>query len=262
MRTVDFSRSYLTFRIDHKERQSQTATHRPAFTLNNARILLDCRCEISERPNGESQVFVQGASCKTERVGVERDIWTQPNADFVPIFSRDRFLTIKTFDRADRFATFYPPSRGVQPDRQSGTIVDAGFNRVRIDVAECEGEALGTPEAIVNAVLANEPLVGRTVLENERYRAVLDYPVKTINANERDWIYQTDTGPILFPDLEREPAALIEGLELAFSAFNAPGWTEFLVRTPTPVGDGIQVYHYSRSVHLSAANTLIRITGR
>src|SRR5262249_33832279 len=155
-------------------------------------------CEISERSSGNSQVFVLGASCKSERVGVERDIWTEPNADFAPIFSRERFLTIKTFDRADRTVSFYPPSRGVQPDRQSGTIADAGFDSIRIDVAECEGEALETPQAIVNAVLSNEPLVGRTVLENERYRAVLDYPVKTINANERDWIYQTDTGPVLF----------------------------------------------------------------
>src|SRR5262245_37264372 len=67
LKTVDFLRSYLTFRIDHNERQSKTVTHRPAFTLNNARILLDSRCEISDRRTGQSQTFVQGASCKTER---------------------------------------------------------------------------------------------------------------------------------------------------------------------------------------------------
>ena len=256
MKTIDFSRSYLTFRIDHKERQSKTVTHRPAFTLNNARILPDCRCEISDRRSGQSQVFVQGASCKTERVGVERDIWIQPNADFVPIFSDERFLTIKTFDRADRFATFYPPSRGVQPDRQSGTIVDGGFDRIRIDVAECEGEALGTSEAIVNAVLANEPLVARTVLENERYRAVLDYPVKTINANERDWIYQRHR-PDLFPDLSasrRRDRRIGTGFQLSMPAGRSFGATQ------TRWGRS-QVYHY-RGAFTSPRPTPDPVTGR
>ena len=259
MKTIDFARSYVTFRVDLEERAPRTVTHKPPFSLNNARVPLECRCELTDLAARRSEEFVLGVSCKTERVGVESDIWTQPNADFVPIFSRERFLTIKTFDTADKHVPFYPPERGIQPDRQSGTIEEAGFSRVTIDLAECPGEALETPRQIVDAVLGNAPLVARTVLENGRYRAVLEYPVKTVNANERDWIYQTDTGPVIFPDLEREPEALLDGLELAFCAFNAPTWTEFLVRTPTPIGGGVRVYHYSRSVHLATTNQLIRI---
>ena len=130
---------------------------------------------------------------------------------------------------------------------------------MRIDLVQSEGEALETVERIVEATLANQPLVARTELETERYRAVLDYPVKTMNANERDGVYQTDTGPVLFPDLSREPGDLIQGLELAFCAFNAPTWAEFLVRVPTDVGAGTHVYHYSRSVHLQTRNQLIRV---
>jgi hypothetical protein len=259
LETIDFARSFLTFRIDLEARAPRTVTHKPPFTLNNARIVLECRCEISDGVTGRTEEFVLGASCKTERVGVESDIWTEPNADFVPIFSHDRFLTIKTFETADKRVAFYPVSRGIQPERQSGTIEEGGFSRVTIDLAECPGEALETPRQVVEAVLGNAPLVARTVLENGRYRAVLDYPVKTVNANERDWIYQTDTGPVIFPDLERGPEALLDGLELAFCAFNSPSWAEFLLRTSTAVGDGIRVYHYSRSVHLATTNQLIRI---
>jgi hypothetical protein len=261
MTAIDFSRSFLMFRVDLEKSEIRTVTHKPPFTLNNARIQLDCRCQITELATGASQEFVLGASCKTERVGVESGIWTEPNADFVPIFSRDRFLTIKTFDHADRGVPYYPASRGMQSSRQSGTIADAGFDSVRIDLVSVPAEELESAARINEAILANAPIVAQTEVWNERYRAVLEYPAKTINANERDGIYQTDTGPVIFPDLTAEPASLIERFELAFCAFNAPTWTEFLVRAPTAVSEGVRVYHYCRSVRLEARNRLFRLIG-
>ena len=97
--TVDFSRSFLTFRIDTLNKPPVTASHQPPYSLNNARIQLECRCQIEEKASGNSQAFVLGASCKTERVGVERDIWTEPNADFAPIFSDNGYLNLKSFGR-------------------------------------------------------------------------------------------------------------------------------------------------------------------
>ena len=81
-----------------------------------------------------------------------------------------------------------------------------------------------------------------------------------MNAIERDVVYQTDTGPVLFPDLSAEPADMLSRLELAFAAFNCPAWIEFLVRTPTPVSEEIRVQHYSKPVRLDAKNEVIRLT--
>ena len=260
MQAIDFSRSFLTFRIDTLKKAPKTVSHKPPFTLNNARIPIDCRCEITDQETGQAQEFVLGVNCKTERVGVERDIWTEPNADFIPIMSSKQFLHLKTFDQAGKQVMLYPPSLGVQPERQTGRLEET-YDRVRIDLAYREGEVLETPDQIIEATLANETLVARTEIESDRYVAVIDYPVKTMNANERDKIYQTDTGPILFPDItaSREPEELIEGLELAFSAFNAPDWIEFLVRVPTPIAEGISVYHYSQSIRCDAKNQIIRL---
>ena len=112
MTTIDFSRSFLTFRIDTLRTPPATVTHPLHLTLNNARIAIDCRCGIVDNTTSGNYEFVLGASCKTERVRVPRDIWTEPNADFVPVFSHDRFLTIKTFDSATRQMrrTFQRPS--------------------------------------------------------------------------------------------------------------------------------------------------------
>jgi hypothetical protein len=258
MQIVDFSRSFMTWRIDLLKKPPATVSHKPPSSLNNARVPLDCRCEIVEKASGQLREFLLGVNCKTERVGVERDIWTEPNADFVPVLSSEQFMAIKAFDFAGRQVPFYPPSRGMQPERQIESLNDA-FDSVRVDIAWCEGEALESAGQIVAAVLGNETLAARTTIENERYVALIEYPIKTMNASERDDIYQPDTGPVLFPDLSREPGDLMAGFNLAFVAFNCPDWAEFLVRAPTPVNAEVSVHHYSRSVRLDTRNQIIRI---
>ena len=199
-----------------------------------------------------------GASCKTERVGGEGDIWLEPNADFCPIFSDDRYLSLKTYSQVGTTMELFPPGSGSQSDRQTG-LIDETYDSVKIDMTECEGTPLDSAQEIVEAVLANQNLVARTELENDRYHALIEHPVKTINANERDWIYQTDTGPVLFPDLSVEPDAMLTSLELAYSAFNCPDWIEFIVRRVTPTTSDVSVYHYSDAVRCDSRNQMLRI---
>lgn len=260
MQTIDFSRSFLTFRIDTLKKPPQTVTHKPPYALNNARIQLDCVCDITEMASGASQRFVLGASCKTEQVGVPRDIWLVPNADFVPVVSADRYLNIKTyaFIGQEQSVVLYGNNRQ-QPDRQTGMTADA-YDSLRIHIQQTAGEWLQTPAAIVNATFAHHPLVATTEYESSRYHVALCYPIKTFNVNERDNVYQTDTGPILWPDLSRSFDELIESFELAFSAFNCPEWIELIVRVPTSAPGGTRVHHYSRTERLEGvANRVIRL---
>ena len=81
-----------------------------------------------------------------------------------------------------------------------------------------------------------------------------------MNASERDFVYQTDTGPVIMPDFSRDPDDLIVGLELAFIAFNSPDWAEFVVRVPTSVGEGIEVNHYSKFVRYDTQNQVVRVS--
>ena len=258
MNTFDFHRSFFTFRIDTLVKQPLTVTHKPPFSLNNARIPIECRCVVTEKATDQSQAFVLGASCKTERVGVEGDIWLEPNADFCPIFSDDRYLSLKTYSQVGTTMELFPPGSGSQSDRQTG-LIDETYDSVKIDMTECEGTPLDSAQEIVEAVLANQNLVARTELENDRYHALIEHPVKTINANERDWIYQTDTGPVLFPALSVEPDAMLTSLELAYSAFNCPDWIEFIVRRVTPTTSDVSVYHYSDAVRCDSRNQMLRI---
>ena len=109
------------------------------------------------------------------------------------------------------------------------------------------------------AVLANEILVARTAYQDERYRVLIEYPIKTVNANERDWVFQPDTGPILLPDLNRAPTDLLGGMELAYIAFNQADWAEVVVRLPTSVAPGVNVYHYSQAARIACVNEVISL---
>lgn len=258
MEMIDFPNSYLTWRTDWEVLPSKTASSKPPYTLNNARIQIDCWCGITEKATGEEREFVLGVSCKTERVGAPKDIWTEPNADFIPVLSQDQFMLIKTFDRVGKRVQLYPPSLGEQPERQIGRTED-NFTELRIDLTRRVGIVLDKTEDVVQAVLDNHQLVARTEYEDDRYAVVLEYPIKTINANERDNFFQTDTGPHLYLDISRDPDELIEGLELAFSAFNTPDWIELIVRVPTPLTDDISVYHYSKPVRLDSKNTVVKL---
>lgn len=254
---VDFARSFLTFRIDTLRKPPQTVSHPPPYTLNNARIQLDCVCDIIEQATGQEQRFVLGASCKTERVGVPQDIWTVPNADFVPIVSETQFLNLKSYAYLGQEAavSLYGLDRP-QPDRQSGKCAEA-FDRLTIHVREVPARPLETPATIIAATFEHRPLVACTEYATERYRVRLWYPIKTFNVNERDSIYQTDTGPVLYPDLTRNVPELIRGFELAYAAFNSPDWIELQVRVPTSVPGGCQVYHYSKSMRLTGVRNRI-----
>jgi hypothetical protein len=255
MHVVDFGRSFVTFRIDAVT-PPVTVSHRPLFTVNDARVQLDCRCRIHDRESGRSEDFVLGAACKTERVAPERGLWTEPNADFVPIFSRERFMHLKA----------YACVGGGLPVRADGPASDRlvvsrdqAFARVSVDVAESDAVALGSAAEVIAAALANAPLVGRTSFEHGGRRAVIEYPIKTINVSERDGHYQADTGPVLHPDLDRPWDELIEGMDLAFVAFNGPAWAEFLLRVPTSLEGGIRVHHYSKVVGRPAGNEIARL---
>lgn len=92
---TDFTQSYFHFETDLNVRPAITVTAAQPFTLNRVRIPLECRCEVTDPATGATTSYALLASCKTERVGVERDVWMLPNADFCAVYSDETFLIIK-----------------------------------------------------------------------------------------------------------------------------------------------------------------------
>ena len=214
--------------------------------MNNARILLDCRCRDHRTGDRTDAHIVLGGDCKTERVGADADLLLGPERRLHPDLLGRRVHAHQDVraggdrlpGRSTRVAASSPTgcasrSRGrSSASTSTSSSAKASASRMRPPSSRrcwpttCSSASIGC--------------------ESDRYAAEIEYPVKTINANERDWVYQTDTGPILFPDLDCEPRRAAPGLELAFTAANDPTGREFIVRARTPIADGVEVYHYSK----------------
>jgi hypothetical protein len=108
---------------------------------------------------------------------------------------------------------------------------------------------LQSVDEIVAACRGDRTIVARTEYEEGDFRVRIDYPVKSINYSAEDEMYQTDTGPVLLPNLSAvrlsQCARLIECFDLAYVAFNSLGWAEFIINAPTVVSEGTSVNHYS-----------------
>ena len=120
-------------------------------------------------------------------------------------------------------------------------------------------------EKIRDATAAGQPIVAQTEIRNEetKLRAVIEYPVKTMNISLDKSVYQVDTGPLAYPDLSKRFDPSIDCLSLAFVAFNAPHFADFIIEQPTPIVKDEQelaeVYHYSKPFSLPARNRLLAL---
>lgn len=261
MNTIDFQRSFLTFRVDLQAQPAITLSHQPPTTENNARIQLECVCRLTENATDKTKSYVLGASCKTERVGGPGDLWLLPNADFCPIVSDEEFLILKSWEKRDMQIPRVPASLGFQSERQSGDVKEA-WARLSIAIKETEGRALQNFEEIRDATFENAPLIAQTEYSDGGYDVCIIQPIKTFNVSEREQVFQTDTGPIILPDFseEKKVERLVERFDLAYSAFNAPDWIEFIINTPTRLSDDIRVNHYSQTRRIeNVVNSIIAL---
>jgi len=233
---IDFASSYMTF-----------------FTTdggNVARIQLDAACMLTDE-SGESERFYLIAPCRAERMYLQTPLFQMPNYEFCGIFSPQDCLLIRTHWASERDNREYGLNRG-------------RFADVRLDVRTFPSELpLPDAAAIVAATLANRPLVARTEVRDPARgrRALLEYPVKTMNVLPEPPRFQVDTGPLIRPDFASPAERPIERLAMAYVAYNRFDRAEFIWREPTALsaGDGApaRTTDYSRVEIVPALNQIV-----
>ena len=232
---LDYGRSFLIGRVPG----------------NEVRFWVESRTRIVDETTGRVEDYLQCASCKSEDTFAERNLFYEDNYDFLPIFGPE-------------YGLIYRRNAWLNPGYRSCQRSDAMWGGQIYHLVECQSpEELTTPQEVLRATYEWAPIVAQTEIQNGTtgLRAVLEYPVKTMNTRREGNIYQIDTGPVAFPDLGGRRSRLVDTLSLAFVAFNAPHFADFVVEVPTTIEaaqatPGTQVYHYSRRVSLPAANRL------
>ena len=62
---------------------------------NAPRFWIESRCLITDPATGETVQYYQTGSCKSENTFGEKDLFTTPNYDFMPIFSDSERLVFR-----------------------------------------------------------------------------------------------------------------------------------------------------------------------
>jgi len=215
---------------------------------NRVRFWVESRTRIIDSVTGRSDHFYQCASCKSEHTFAKENLLHEDNYDFLPVFGPEWSAVYR---RRAYLRDGYREIRRSEEwwnGQQYHLIVGS-------DVEELTSDA-----AVREATYDSVPIAAQTQVRNEEtgLQAIMEYPVKTMNTNRANDMYQVDTGPVAFPDLSQRHARHVEALSLAFVVFNAPHFADFVLEAPTRVGDE-QVYHYSKLVSLAAVNRLYAV---
>ena len=240
MKICDYARSFVTFVT-------------PGRT-NNARLQVESVCTLTDEDTRVTQEYLFFASCKSERTYAEKDLFIEENYDFCGIFSNEEYAIFRTH------------STHTEQFREQG-LWQGRFEEVHRHVVRVEGRALKGNAEIVQATLRNIPLVGQVEIAHvdKKLSATLEFPIKTMNANDIKNLYQVDTGPVAFPDFEMEVERHIERLSPAYVAYNAPNFADFVIQQALPIvvegQEVIRVTHYSGLVSLPAKTHVIAVEG-
>ncbi|MBX3010980.1 MAG: hypothetical protein KF832_05710 [Caldilineaceae bacterium] len=209
MNAIDFANSYMTWFPQEKQG-------------NIARIQLDAACTLIDEASGKQEIFYLIAPCRSERMYLDTPLFQLPNYEFCGIWSADEFLIIRTAWVSARDNRQYGKGRERWQD-------------IHLDIRTfAHTEVLTDDEAIVKATLDNRPLNARTELYDAATgrRALLEYPIKTMNVMVEPMRFQVDTGPLILPDFTATTATPIESFEMAHVVYNGLDKAEFVLRKP------------------------------
>jgi hypothetical protein len=231
---------------------------------NEVRFWVESRTRIVNERTGESEEYIQCASCKSENTFDESDLFFDDNYDFLPVFGTE-------------FGIYFRRRAWLNENYKSVLRTAKMWDGPRYHLMEgTTCRALDGPQEVLVATRDMLPIVAQTDIRNAatQLRATIEYPVKTMNTCRRieqhrpdedreGAIYQVDTGPIVFPDLWGKQERIVDGLVLAFVAFNTPHFADFVIEAPTSarppeeaVASDLQVHHYSEKMTLEAENRL------
>lgn len=237
MSAIDFANSYMTFFGKDGG--------------NIARIQLDAACTVNDSRAGTSITYYLIAPCRSERMYLDTQLSQMPNYEFAGIFTDNECLLIRTHWTSERDNREYAENR-------------VRFADVHLDIRTFpQTRTLAEAASIVEATLANRPLIARTELSDPRRRqsAVLEYPIKTMNVLKSPARFQVDTGPLLWPDFAAVNARPIERFEVAHLLYNTFDRAEFILRRPVqiaqPTQQNLATTDYSAIEIVPAHHTLL-----
>lgn len=214
---IDFGRSHITWRTK--------AEH------SYGRFSMEAVCSANSA-SGKTETGHLAAMVVAGKVYAADDIVQTPSYTFQFITENGRRHVFRNFVSWE--------DAGDSVDAIEDVFADLTIRRIETDT-----RVINNAEDVISATLAGRPLNARMNLGNKsgcRW-AVLDFPVKHINAQPDTGRFQVETGPVAIPS-EFLPGETDTYL-LAYVIFNRLDRAELALWTPTPIGNATTRF-YSR----------------
>ena len=223
------------------------------LAANAVRFWVESRTRLIDVEQGTQTDFLQCGSCKSEETFAEQGLFKEDNYDFLPILGDGEWLVFRrTVGLSEHYRTVHP--------------VESMWGAPTLKLREVtNGTVLDSWDQLRDATAEAIPIVTQTEIwsPDEKLRAIIECPTKTMNVDLDGKRYQVDTGPVAYPDLTKDYPAHIDRLQLAFVAFNAPHFADWVVEQPTRVNpdgpDTTETYHYAQPFSLPAKNRVIAL---
>ena len=257
MQICDYGISSISWTAKHDPTDKRKPGHMPWD--NTIRILIDSRCEITNKETGISEWFYLITPCRTEWMYRDDMLWkNDPNLEFVGIYSKNQYRHghVQVQDK-------------LRPQQDLAIAKDIavglpGFHP-NLSFYNKTTELINDTD-VVQATLDLTPIIATTEIQSpdRKFKVIIEYPIKTMNFVKERNRFQVDTGPILFPDFELNSIYDIEKLQLAFVCYNNREIAEFVSRVPTVTsktkGNQIQTMEYSKINRLDVMTKLFGCT--
>ena len=253
MKIIDFSKSYMSW-FGTGEMSSVS------------RILLDGVCTFINS-NGEKNVFYLTAPCRSEHTHSDEQLIVMPNYDFRGVFGSKEY---KIFRNHWVSNPVYLDDPGL--DTTGGRILEesglqnAKWDDVKLDINYFDNtKELTNKQNVSDSTLDNSILVGQTELINEKtqQKAILEYPIKTMNVIKSIPRFQVDTGPILVPNFDSNKKLKVDSLDIAHIVYNQFDRGEYILRKPVQIAntnDGpLSVTDYSELIEYVGINRIFAV---
>jgi hypothetical protein len=198
---------------------------------NTCRTQLLARCTLPDA-TGAAREFSLGKECIGEYMYQKRDIAQEPTSEVCIIFNTEDSSRLKKFANHES-DVIQSGEMTVPPKGFDGSY--ANWTSLRLVDAWRAGRSLTSADAVIEATLAGEPMVGRTTLATKYGDAVLEYQIPYVNVHSPERRFQVDVVPVLYPDTNRDAEWMVERFRLAYVMYNQLDTDEFAIRVPTRV---------------------------
>ena len=247
--------------LDYRRCFALNTSARAGVDDNTCRTQLLARCELANQKTGETGEFFLGKSCIGEHMYKDGRIVQVPTAQVCLIFCKDDWLLAKNFANHDDDVIQVGSADDNPPDFDGE---QSYWSDCRFHLPRTAARPLSSPDDIINATLAFEPLVGRTTIfdTSRHWRAVLEYPAVYMNVHPPIKGFTLDVGPVLCPDFDSAATPLIRRMQLAYIVYKKLDHAEFAIRVPTHIDPSApaQTLHYSKVVAMDATNELFSLS--